>query len=204
MGWTKKLMNLDQIKEKLKELLTEKRYVHSLNVADSAKKLAKIYGADEEKAYLAGVVHDCAKYFKTDKVDRYVEKYNIELDELEVGNISLSHSIIGSYVVKYDFGIDDEDIISSVRYHTTGKVDMNLMEKIIYVADLIEVGRDYPGVEELRELAYVGDIDAAMIQSFDNTIALMLKKGNTIHPRSVAARNFMITERKKKKAIKNL
>ena len=100
MGWTKELMNLDQIKEKLKELLTEKRYVHSLNVADSSKKLAKIYGADEEKAYLAGVVHDCAKYFKTDKVDRYVEKYNIELDELEVGNISLSHSIIGSYVVK--------------------------------------------------------------------------------------------------------
>ena len=94
-------MNLDQIKEKLKEMLTEKRYRHSLNVAESARKLAAMYGADEEKAYLAGVVHDCAKYFKTDKVDRYVEKYNIELDELEVGNISLSHSIIGSYVVKY-------------------------------------------------------------------------------------------------------
>lgn len=169
-------MNLDQIKEKLKEMLTEKRYRHSLNVAESAKRLAKIYGADEEKAYLAGVVHDCAKYFKTDKVDYYVAKYDIELDELEVGNISISHSIIGSYVAKYDFGIEDEDVISSVRYHTTGKVDMNLMEKIIYVADLIEDGRDYPGVDELRDLAYGGDLDATMIQSFDNTIALMIKK----------------------------
>ena len=135
-------MNLDQIKEKLKELLTEKRYVHSLNVAESAKKLAEIYGADEEKAYLAGVVHDCAKYFKTDKVDYYVAKYNIELDELEVGNISLSHSIIGSYVVKYDFGIDDDDIISSVRYHTTGRENMSILEKIIFMADMIEEGRN--------------------------------------------------------------
>lgn len=192
-------MNLDQIKEELKDMLTEKRYIHSLNVAKSAKKLAKIYGEDEEKAYLAGVVHDCAKYFKAEKVDYYVEKYNIELDELEVGNISLSHSVIGSYVVEHDFGIKDEDIISSVRYHTTGKVDMNLMEKIIYVADLIEDGRDYPGVDKLRDLAYGGKMDEAMIQSFDNTISLMLKKGNTIHPRSVAARNFIITERKKKK-----
>lgn len=176
VGVDRRIDELRSNQRKTKGIVNWKRYVHSLNVADSAKKLAKMYGADEEKAYLAGVVHDCAKYFKTDKVNYYVEKYNIELDELEVGNISLSHSIIGSYVAKYDFGIDDEDIISSVRYHTTGKVDMNLMEKIIYVADLIEVGRDYPGVEELRELAYGGDIDAAMIQSFDNTIALMLKK----------------------------
>lgn len=195
-------MDLNQIKEKLKKMLTEKRYVHSINVANCAKEMAKLYGADEEKAYLAGVVHDCAKYFKTEKVDEYVEKYNIELDELEIGNISLSHSVIGSYVVKYDFGISDEDVISSVRYHTTGKVDMNLMEKIIYLADIIEVGRHYPGVDELRELVASKKLDEAMIKSFDNTISLMIKKGNTIHPRSVAARNFMIEERKKEKLLK--
>ncbi|WP_300282334.1 bis(5'-nucleosyl)-tetraphosphatase (symmetrical) YqeK [Peptacetobacter sp.] len=196
-------MDLNQIKEILKGMLTEKRYVHSINVANCAREMAKIYGEDEEKAYLAGVVHDCAKYFKNDKVEEYVKKYNIELDELETGNISLSHSVIGAYVAKYDFKIDDEDVISSVRYHTTGKVDMNLMEKIIYIADLIEVGRDYPGVEELRELVSNGKLDDAMIKSFDNTIALMLKKGNTIHPRSVAARNFMIIKRKEENSKKN-
>ena len=193
-------MKIEKIKKRLREMLTEKRYIHSLNVADSAVKMSKIYGADEEKAYLAGLVHDCAKYFKKEQVDYYVDKYYIELDALERGNIALSHSVIGSYVAKYDFRIKDEDILKAVRYHTTGNVDMGLLEKIIYIADLIEDGRDYPGVDELRELAYGGKLDEAMILSFNNTISLMMKKGNTIHPRSVAARNFMIIEMKRKKA----
>ncbi|TQQ85651.1 HD domain-containing protein [Peptacetobacter hominis] len=191
-------MKFNDICERLKVLLTEKRYIHSVNVANCAKEMAKLYGADEEKAYIAGMVHDCAKYFNKEKRDYYVDKYHIEMDDMEKRSGALAHSVIGAYVTKYIFEIDDEEILGAVRYHTTGNVNMSLMEKIIYLADVIEVGRDYPGVDELRELVYSGKLDEALLKSFDNTISLMIKKGNTIHPRSVAARNFIIEEMQKK------
>ena len=114
--------NIDtkQIIEKLNTMLKPKRLEHSINVAKCAIKLSEIYGYDKEKAYLAGLVHDCAKYFTKEQIDSYVEKYNIELDPLEVDNIALSHSIIGSFAIQDVFNIQDMDIINAVRYHTTG------------------------------------------------------------------------------------
>ena len=94
------------------------------------------------------------KIFKQRRGKHYIDKYKIILDDLEKDSLALSHSLIGSYIAKYEFGINDEDIISAIKYHTTGKEDMNLIEKIIYIADLIEEDRDFPGVEELRNLVY--------------------------------------------------
>ena len=163
-------MNLELINNKIQEMLPEKRYKHSLNVANCAVKLSEIYG--------------CNKY--------YVDKYEIVLDEIEKDNLALSHSLIGSYIAKYEFGINDKDIINAIKYHTTGKEDMDIIEKIIYIADLIEEDRDFPGVEELRDLVYNKELDKALLISFNNTIKFVIENNQLIHNRTVDARNYLI------------
>lgn len=95
--------------------------------------------------------------------------------------------MIGSYIAKYEFGINDKDIINAIKYHTTGKEDMNLIEKIIYIADLIEEDRDFPGVEVLRDLVYNKQLDKALLISFNNTIKLVIDNNQLIHNRTVNA-----------------
>ena len=188
--------NIDtkQIIEKLNTMLKPKRLEHSINVAKCAIKLSEIYGYDKEKAYLAGLVHDCAKYFTKEQIDSYVEKYNIELDPLEVDNIALSHSIIGSFAIQDVFNIQDMDIINAVRYHTTGRENMSILEKIIFMADMIEEGRNFPGVDHLRELSFNKQLDKALITSFNNTIKFVIDNDQLIHPISVKARNYLMQE----------
>lgn len=187
-------MSLEFIKNKLNQMLPEGRVNHSLNVANCAVKLSKIYNCDEEKAYLAGIVHDCAKYLSHEKVEDYINKYEIYLDNLEEDNLALSHSVIGSFIAKYEFNIEDDDIINAVKYHTTGRENMSLLEKIIYMADLIEEGRNYPNVDLLRELAYSGKLDQALLISFENTIKFVIDNKQLIHPRTVSARNYIMQE----------
>ncbi|MDY5212156.1 bis(5'-nucleosyl)-tetraphosphatase (symmetrical) YqeK [Intestinibacter sp.] len=188
--------NIDtkKIIEKLNTMLKPNRLAHSINVANCAVKLSEIYGCDTGKAYLAGLVHDCAKYFTKDQIDSYVKKYNIKLDPLEVNNISLSHSVIGSFVIQDVFNIQDMDIINAVRYHTTGRENMSTLEKIIFMADMIEEGRNFPGVDELRKLSFNGQLDKALITSFNNTIKFVIENNQLIHPRSVSARNYLMQE----------
>lgn len=187
-------MSLDNIKEKIMSMLPEKRFNHSLNVAKCAVKLSEIYNYDKDKAYLAGIAHDCAKYLNDEEVNYYVNKYEIYLDELESNNIALSHSVIGSYIAQYELGIEDEDIISAIKYHTTGKEDMNLLEKIIYLADLIEEGRNFPGIDSLRKLVYEDKIDEALLMSFNNTIKFVIDNNQMIHSRTIEARNYILNE----------
>ena len=188
--------NIDtkKIIEKLNTMLKPNRLAHSINVANCAVKLSEIYGCDTGKAYLAGLVHDCAKYFTKDQIDSYVKKYNIKLDPLEVNNISLSHSVIGSFVIQDVFKIQDMDIINAVGYHTTGRENMSTLEKIIFMADMIEEGRNFPGVDELRKLSFNGQLDKALITSFNNTIKFVIENNQLIHPRSVSARNYLMQE----------
>lgn len=188
-------MNLEAIKNKLNEMLPKNRMIHSQGVADCAVKLSQIYGYDKNKAYLAGILHDCAKYLSQEQVDYYVNKYEIYLDEYEKDNLALSHSIIGSVLVRHEFLIEDIDIITAVRYHTTGKSNMDMLEKIIYIADLIEVNRNYPGVDELRDLVYDGKMDEALLKSFDNTIKLVIDRNQIIHPRTIEARNYILNQK---------
>lgn len=182
------------MKEKLKELLTESRYIHSLNVAECAKKLAKIYNLDEEKVYLAGLLHDCAKCLSNEQMNDYINKYNIELDEYEKDNRALSHAIIGVYVAKYEFNIDDIEILNAIKYHTTGKDNMTLLEKVIYIADLIEKDRRFEGVDELRNLVLNKKLDRAILNSLNNTIRIVIKRNQLIHPRTINARNFLVSK----------
>jgi predicted HD superfamily hydrolase involved in NAD metabolism len=187
-------MNIEEINQKLRTLLPKGRVNHSYRVADCAVKLSKIYNCDEEKAYLAGIVHDAAKCLKDDQIKDYIEKYEIYLDPIEENNLALSHSVIGSYIAEYEFNIKDREITNAVKYHTTGKENMELLEKIIYIADLIEDGRTLPHVQHLRDLAYGGKLDEALLISFNNTLNFVIKNNNLIHPRTISARNYLIKE----------
>ena len=188
-------MDCKQIEKLLKEMLPEERLNHSLSVSKCAIKLSEIYKCDKEKAKIAGLVHDCAKFFTDEQVEDCVKKFNIELDPLEVNNIALSHSIIGSYVAKEMFNIDDEEIINAIKYHTTGRENMSLLEKIIYISDLIEEGRNFPGVEELRNLTFSGKLEEALILSFNSTIKFVIDNNQLIHPRTISARNYILSKK---------
>ncbi|KGF13373.1 phosphohydrolase [Peptostreptococcus sp. MV1] len=184
--------------EKLKDYLPEKRWTHSLNVARAAVRLAELMGCDSEKAEIAGILHDTAKYVKLADVGSYCDKYNIKLDDMEKKSTALSHSILGSYIAKYEFGIDDENILSAIRYHTTAKPAMNTLEEIIYVADVIEIGRDYPGVDDLREVALSGDLDRAVLMALENAIMSVMRKKAPLHLRTIEARNYYLAKVKGK------
>ena len=182
-------MNRDnEFKEILKNRLTEKRYIHSLNVADSAKKLAKLYGYDEEVAYTAGLIHDCCKDTPAGLQLSYMLENGVELSEYELGVAKLYHSICGSVFVKKEFGIDNQDIINAVRYHTTGRKNMSLLEKIIFIADFISDERDYNGVEIMREKA-VKSLDEAIVEGLSFTIKDLIDQGRIIHPDTLDAYN---------------
>lgn len=182
-------MNRDnEFKEILKNRLTEKRYTHSLNVADSAKKLARLYGYDEEIAYTAGLIHDCCKDTPAGLQLSYMLENGVELSEYELGVAKLYHSICGSVFVKKEFGIDNQDIINAVRYHTTGRKNMSLLEKIIFIADFISDERDYNGVEIMREKA-VKSLDEAIIEGLSFTIKDLIDQGRIIHPDTLDAYN---------------
>ena len=187
-------MDIKQIEKTLKGMLPERRLKHSLNVSKCAVKLSEIYKCDKEKAEIAGLVHDCAKYFTDEQIEDSIKRFNVELETLEVNNIALSHSVIGSYVAVDIFNIKDEEIINAIKYHTTGKENMSLLEKIIYIADLIEEDRNFPRVEELRELTYCGKLEEALLLSFNNTIKFVIDNNQLIHPRTIKARNYILEE----------
>jgi len=155
---------------KLKTMIGEKRFVHSINVAKEAYRLALRYNEDADKAYYAGLLHDCAKKMDYDAQLEIIKRNNIyTIKERELEFPKVIHALTGAYVAKEEFGITDRIILDAIRFHTLGDVKMTLFDKIIYIADLISEERVYKGVEILREMAY-NSIDKAILTSVDNTI----------------------------------
>lgn len=179
-----------RVMEFVKSKLDDKRYQHSLNVAKVAIKLANIYKADEEKAEIAAILHDNAKQLNYDEMVYYINKYNIKLKEIDLKSPQILHAYIGAYIAKEQFEID-EDIFNSIYYHTVGRKNMSMLEKIIFISDVIEEDRIFEGVEELREMAYK-DIDKSIIMSCDLTIKYVLSRGLLLHNNTVDLRNSLI------------
>lgn len=173
----------------LRSRLLDDRFFHSLNVADMAKELALIYGEDPDKAYLAGLVHDCTKNTPPEKQLEIIESGGIKLSELERRNKKLWHAISGSVFIKSEYGIEDEAVISAVRYHTTGKAGMSLLQKIIYTADFTSAERDYEGVERIRTLAKT-KLDSAVYEGALFTVEKLEGLGLDVHPDTVDAMNY--------------
>lgn len=130
-------MDYTKIKQWLKENLNEERYLHTLGTADCARELAQRFKLDEEKAYLAGLLHDCAKCFSKEKLLEIINK-NLEVEESEMLNYKTLHAPVSAYIAQTEFGIKDEEILSAIRWHTLGKLDMSTFEKIVFLADKIE------------------------------------------------------------------
>lgn len=186
--------DIDRIKSDLKQKLKESRYEHSLRVADYCKYLAKIYNIDENRAYLAGLVHDCAKNLEDFYLLNNSISSDIIFDEEEISNKFLQHSLIGAVVAKKIYGICDEEIFSAIRYHTTAKENMTLLEKILFISDKIELGRNYPKVQNLRKIADE-DINLAIIEFLNSNFEYLDKNGQKVHSLSLKAKKFLESER---------
>ena len=172
-----------------------------LDYADSleeAVELAKLYGEDEEKAYTAGILHDITKEIPKDEQLKIIADGGILLDDVQKNAPKLWHSISGSVYIQTELGITDSDIINAVRYHTTGRANMSLLEKIIYIADYTAVGREYNGVEIMREKSRKS-LEEAMIFSFQYTFNNLSSKEVAIHPDEIFAYNYIVLNKERNK-----
>lgn len=185
------MMTIQEITEKLQYMMPSKRFKHSMGVKDAALKLARRYGADEEKAIIAGLIHDCAKGLSKEDLLKLAEEFGIVIDDVQRTEVKLLHAPIGAEIARREFGIDDDEILKAIRYHTTGCKNMDLLTKIIYVADYIEEGRRFPEVQELRRIAFI-NLDAAVIMGMDLTIQYIISENGLIHEDTVQARNYLI------------
>jgi nicotinate-nucleotide adenylyltransferase len=177
--------------EVLKGRLTERRFIHSLNVAKSARELAGIYGYDEDKAYTAGLIHDCCKDTPAGLQLSYMLENGMALTDTEISTAKLYHAMCGSMFIQKEFGIDDEEIINAVRYHTTGRKNMTLLEKIVFIADFISEERDYNGVDIMREKAK-RSLDEAIVEGLSFTIKDLIDAGRVVHTDTLGAYNDAI------------
>ena len=121
------MINIDELKALLKDRLNEKRFYHSLCVADAAKELAEIYGEDTEKAYFSGLIHDIMRNSTQDEMNEYIEKYAVELDDVTKNSTVLWHAVLGADYINRILGVNDQDIINAVRYHTTSRYNSSLL-----------------------------------------------------------------------------
>ena len=188
---------IEAYKSLLQSRLSDYRCRHSFCVADSAAALAEQYGADPEKAFIAGLLHDITK--EADKAEQFelFRLGGVALSEAERLNPKLWHAMSAPIFLKEKLGITDEEILSAIRYHTTARAGMSLLEKILYIADFISADRDYDDVDVVRELAGQG-LDETMLYTLDYTIRDLLKKRRAIHPDSVACYNELILNMRSK------
>lgn len=171
-------------------MVKAKRLPHIRGTEETAVQLALRWGADPEKMRRAAILHDCTKYLALEEHLAICDGYGILLDELERGSEKLLHSKSGAALAKYMFGQDDE-IFQAILYHTTGRADMSLAEKLLYLADYIEPCRDFPEVEEMRKLAYE-DLDSAVLMGVRLAIEEMRERGRIVHPNTLGAEKTLL------------
>jgi len=179
-----------QIREKVKQDLTPERFEHTLGVAYTAACMGMIYGEDPLKCELAGLLHDCAKNFSTEEMISGCKASGIRLTKEELLSPQIIHAIYGACLVKEKYGIEDEDIINAVRFHTTGRPSMSVLEKIIFISDFIEPLRDKAAcLKDARSLAFK-DIDRCMHFILVDTFEYLDRAGKHVEKNTVDAYNY--------------
>ncbi|MDH7480225.1 MAG: bis(5'-nucleosyl)-tetraphosphatase (symmetrical) YqeK [Syntrophomonadaceae bacterium] len=184
-------MSREKIICSVKERLTPARWKHSQGVAAAAVKLARRHQVDPDKAELAALLHDLARDLPPSTLLEIAESEGLISHPLERRQPKLLHAPVAAVLARR-WGVDDPEVISAIAQHTLGAVGMSKLAKIIYLADLIEPGRDFPGVEQLRQLADE-DLDEAMLAGFDQTVQYCLKRRQLLHPQTVNARNALLS-----------
>ena len=173
----------------LKEALSSKRFVHSMNVAQMCLRLARTHGADEEKAYLAGLLHDIKKEETPHAMKSLMVLSNMDIGEEELNSPPLWHGPAGAYYISAKLGITDSDILAAVRYHTAGNDNMTPLQKIVYLGDLVSEDRGYKDVEKYRKMSF-DDLDNAMYHALRFSVGETLGKGGLIPACTWRAYNF--------------
>lgn len=170
-------MDYTKILEWLKNNLNEKRYIHTLGTADCAKELAKQFKLNQDKAYLAGLLHDCAKCFPNEKLLDIIHKH-LDVEECEMLNYKTLHAPVSAYIAETEFKITDKEILSAIRWHTLGKLDMTDFEKIVFIADKIEPNtRDEEYSAKIRDLlSEENGLKKALLKCYKETIKSLVKR----------------------------
>ena len=184
-------MSIAEYKKIIKPMMSENRYNHCVNVSKEAVKLAKRYGGDEEKAAVAGILHDITKEIPKEEQLQIMLDGGIILDDIQKNAPKLWHGISGSVYIKKHFGIDDEDILNAICYHTTGRAGMSLLEKIIFVADFTSEERTYKGVATMRKKSRKS-LEDAMLYGFKFTFSDLSSRELAIHPDELACYNEIV------------
>lgn len=185
------MLSVEEIKKYLKENLKESRYNHTLGVCETAIELAKLNGISRERAEIAALAHDVAKNLNKEEMLNIINENNIALSKVEKENMNLWHSIIAPIVAQEKLGITDDEILDAVRWHTTGKEDMSVLAKIIYIADMIEPGRSFPGLEEIRKQTFE-DLDKGVYTGLTHSIQFLLSQNLLIDENTIKARNCFL------------
>ncbi len=192
-----------QVKDKiafLEQRLSPKRFRHSCNVARAARQLAQRYGADVERAYFAGLLHDICKEEPYEVQHELMLAGDFAPDEAELHSKKLWHGIAGAYFLQKEFGVTDQEVLLAVRFHTVGRDHMSLLEEIIYIADMISEEREYKGVGKMRRLAQE-NLQNAMLEALRDASASVLKKGVLLPQYTVSAYNYYLQQKQLQAAL---
>ena len=174
--------NLDEIREKVKEMQSGKRFEHTIGVMYTAASLAMRYNADVDKALLAGLLHDVAKGYTPQEMLELCEKYGLSVSGAEKKNPGLLHAKLGAYIAEREYAIKDSEILDAITWHTTGRPNMTLLDKIIYIADYIEPNRkDAPNLDIMRYRAF-NDLDDCLIQVLESILQYLQSKNEVVDP----------------------
>ena len=189
-------MDYTKISEKevlnwLKENLDEKRYEHSVGTAEYAQFLAKKYGLNEKKCYIAGLLHDCAKCFPEEKMLDILKNYT-DANEEELQNPKTWHAPVSSYIANKVFKVEDEEILSAIRWHTLGKIEMSTFEKVIFLSDKVELKTRKKEYSQLIRDSIDNGLDEAMLICYKETIKSLIDRGLTICPLTIDIYNKLI------------
>lgn len=186
-------IKVEGYKEILKNRLSVKRYTHSIGVANTAARLAGMFNGDIERAYLAGLMHDYARELTEEELLELTAKHNLSTDGVELMQTSLLHGPVGAWLLEQEGLITDQQVLNAIRWHTTGHPDMDQLARIVYISDYIEPGRNFPGVDLLRQITNK-DLNLGVLAGLDHTLSFLVQRNNFIHPLSIAARNRLLEE----------
>lgn len=185
-------MTKNETKQKLEGRLKPRLYNHSIATGEMAEKIARLYDADEKKAFLAGILHDVAKEMSKKELLVYAKSRRIKIDAIQEKQAGLLHGAVGAYIIKNEFEINDDEILHAIEIHSTGSKNMSLLDKIIYLSDSAEPNRDYDGVEMIRDLIFHGELDNALIEAMRIKLIYVVEKKVMLHLDSIEAWNEIV------------
>lgn len=188
-------MSYEAMEAELASRLKDSRFRHCFGVAETAVFLAHRFGADEKRARVAGLLHDCAREYRNEEMLAEAQRRGIAIGEVERAMPLLLHAYIGARRVREIYHVDDAMVEQAIWRHTVGGTGMTDLDKIIWFADMVEPGRDYPGVEELRRLAKTASLDDMVLEGLSQSIRFVVAKGHLIHPDTVLARNELLLKK---------